>query len=504
VLEGMVWSGEDLKALLMNTARLALVSETNGSSTPYSPVRVGAGRIDLRRALQTQVIAYSGDKPGLVSVSFGAPEVLDTLTLVREVRVANKGDVTATYTLSYTPITEVPGVAIHLPEGAISVPPHAVATFPISLTATAKLMRHSRDTTLPIGANYPLHWMAESAGYLFLMPDMPSQDAGPALHLPVYAAPRPASQMAAQIGANQSLSVTVAQVTLPMTLSGVALTGTIVPTEVRSLASAFELVYRSRNHRPPQNFTNAATDHADLQFVGVSTDLRGAKNHPGARPNVAASRIYFGIATHAPWSTPSEVRFSIFIDTDLDNIYDYRLFSADDKSYATDEDISDAFITVLEDLRTGEIAVHDFLNVLSPSVASSAIYNTNVLVMPLAASAIGLSQVQSRFNFYVESYSKDVSGSLELGIFVERTPVFQYDVRHPGIDLSGGLNGAPLYADLNGGIIRAGFRVSDYFGAGQPDLLIFHHHNVGERRTQVVEVEAKWPAELFLPRVSND
>ncbi|NJN82657.1 MAG: hypothetical protein HC802_10560, partial [Caldilineaceae bacterium] len=244
-----------------------------------------------------------------------------------------------------------------------------------------------------------------------------------------------------------------------------------------------------------QNF-----DHADLQYVGVSTDYSALRKADGASNALSDSTIFFGIATHGVWSTPNEVEFDIFIDTDEDGQADYKLFNSDRVGFQpSSTQVSDAFVTVLEDLKTGGFTSQEFLNFYSAHARSTAIYNSNVMVLPIEAAALGLGANNTDFDYYVESYSHDLSSSGITAPPVERTRWFAYDITRPGLDVAGGASGAPIYDDLDGAVVEIGYTVADYQRANARGLLIFHHHNVSDRRAEVVPVISQWPYRLFAP-----
>ena len=186
------WSVEELKALVMNTANHDLFTGANNTGSRFGVARTGAGRIDLEDASNDEVIAYSDDASGGVSVSFGAPEVIGNANLTRTVRVANKGSVDVSYDLSYAALSDVPGVSYSFPDGpTVTVPAGGSTTFTIQLDASAAAMRHVRDLTMaPTQGANPRYYMSEETGYVTLTPT-----SGTPLRLPVYAAPRPASNM---------------------------------------------------------------------------------------------------------------------------------------------------------------------------------------------------------------------------------------------------------------------------------------------------------------------
>jgi len=165
------WSVEDLKALAMNSAMPVIRTEDALTSTVYSPVRVGAGRIDLARAAAAATIAMSIEKPGYVGVSFGAPEVEGTLQATHQVRVINRSAVTATYALSYTAVTDLPGATVDVEPAHLMIPPGNSRTVAVVLRADATQMRHVRDETAASLSAADEAWLAEETGHLWLWPE---------------------------------------------------------------------------------------------------------------------------------------------------------------------------------------------------------------------------------------------------------------------------------------------------------------------------------------------
>src|SRR4030095_2642553 len=131
-------------------------------------------------------------------------------------------------------------------------------TFNIELTADAAAMKHVRDATMAAvqGAN-PRYYMSEESGYITLTPG-----SGTSLRLPVYSAPRPAS--------NMTTDHNYVLLTGPTGSTNVGLTGQDVntgggfPVDVISLASAFELQATSPATIP----ASSVASNADLKSVG--------------------------------------------------------------------------------------------------------------------------------------------------------------------------------------------------------------------------------------------
>jgi len=222
------WSVAELKALIMNTL-----------TTTCLPVLTVRGRSLVWRASapavltsRTQVRVRSSLSPMTTRVALvfrvGNPEVVGTDTETRTVRVVNKGVVDATYDLGYAVLTDVPGVAYSFPDGpTVSIPAGGSATFRIQLDANAAAMKHPRDATMTAtqGAN-PRYYMSEESGYITLSPG-----SGTSLRLPVFAAPRPAS--------NMSTNHNYVLFTGPTGSTNVGLTGQHVNTAARFPLTSF-------------------------------------------------------------------------------------------------------------------------------------------------------------------------------------------------------------------------------------------------------------------------
>lgn len=165
------WRVEELKALLLNTARYNLVANSAYPPLSYGPGRAGAGRMDLDGARRSQVIAYNGDDPGQVSISFGAPQVLGALRRLKNLRIVNKGDVTRTVFLTYTPVVDMPGVDISLLGDPMArLLPHNALNVAVLFSAQADALTNTADPTIAKRLNFPRHWVSEESGYIYAWP----------------------------------------------------------------------------------------------------------------------------------------------------------------------------------------------------------------------------------------------------------------------------------------------------------------------------------------------
>lgn len=598
-----LWTIEELKALVMNTALHDLRSTTTITSTLFGPARVGAGRIDVANASEAQAVAYNAGAPGQVSVSFGAPEVVGSATAVRRIRVLNKSSQTLTYNVRYDGVTDVPGASYSLSHASITLPPFGFTNIVVTMTADAALMKHSRDATVAsTQLGLPRHWISEESGHVILVPvdstfaasltgleetppvstgasgtatftyapatrvlsytlevsnivsvtaahihrglpgvaggiayplnapNPPTTTAtsgavtlsaaderlllggalyvnvhtvanpggeirgqvlgatGQALRVPVYAAPRPASDMAAvqstlTFGASPVISLTG----IPVNTAG---TGTpVFPNDELSVVAALEL----QGSSPDDASSDGILNNADLKYVGVTSDFRATGTITNPAGTITDTTIFFGIATHGNWTTPNEVEFDIYIDTNRDGTDDFVLFNWDWSSANNGVDPNDVFITLLKDLNTGELFLEDFLNGVPANALNTAPFNTNVMVLPVYAADLGLTNANSAFNYYVVSFSRDASGPEDsvTGFFegvVDVSRKGTYNAGDPGLDFTGGVTGVPAYSDLPGEAIPVGYDLPAYVAANSQGVLLLHSHNAVGSHDEVVAV----------------
>jgi uncharacterized protein (TIGR03437 family) len=452
------WTVEELKALAMNTADFDLFRNPNSGLPRYGLARIGAGRVALQHASQAAVVAYNADEGGVVSVSFGAPEVLGTATLKRTVRVVNKGASAVSYELAYTPITDTPGVAYSLPGGtSINVPTGGATTFDIQLTVTAAQMRHTRDASLDaIVNNFPRQFLNEESGYVTL-----TSATGPRLRVPVYAAPRPVATMSA-VGTTLELNATGNAATI--TLQGEGLqTGGSFPADILSLVSPFELQAIS----PDEPTSTGLRNRADLKAVGVNSDL-------AAQGSIGASTIFFGVATHAPWTTPNEVGIEVLIDTNRDNTDDFVLFSG--ALFNPQNQLGDVFVSLLRRLPETTNRTQLPLNYFPADAYDTAPYNTDVMMLGVRAADLGLSDANPRFNYRVRGRYN--------GAEIDITPRLTYDAIRPGLNFGTQV----IRPSLPGATIDVGVNGANFFNSNSSGVLLLHHHNAIGARAQTLTV----------------
>lgn len=465
------WSVEELKALVMNTATHDLFVGNGQTGTTYTPSRVGAGRVDAYKATTAgQVIAFNTADPASVSVSFGFLEVVDKgpgvdLMLSKQVTVQNKGTADASYSVVFAPSASYPanpGILFEvwdaggspLPDPVV-VPAGGSVDLQISLSIDASALLRMRDLTVS-GAG-PRYYVTEAGGYLTLAPV-----SGEMLRVPVYAAPRPASD----------LRSTVSSMPLPddglgmfeIHLNG---TGVLTPDDYAK-TSLFELAEIS----PDDAWSVGVLNNADLQYVGVMADTP-------FYTSVADTSVFFGIATHGEWSTPNEVEMDIYIDSDEDGEPDHVAFNY----WLSSQDLFVSLFCPYPLASLNDCDVWWYLNAF-PATYNSNPFNSNVMMLAVSAEGIGLSDTNTDFNYAVVTFSRESADA------VDTTDWLSYDIAGMVLDTNDLNTGSPLWFVEKDSKLQVFYDTDNIAVNGAPKgLLLLHHHNVTGNQAEVVMFE---------------
>jgi hypothetical protein len=300
----------------------------------------------------------------------------------------------------------------------------------------------------------------------------------PPLRLPIYAAARPASRMSAQSPKLALSNPAVLSATTAVTLTGSGLdTGATTPLDEKALVSAFELQHTS----PRIVASNLVTSSADLRYVGVTSTFTPTGN-------VANSEIYFGVASQDNWSSPSEVEFDIYIDTNFDDNPDYMVYNT---TSLDGTDPTDVFISQLHNFATNDTTDQDYINAVPASTFDTVPFNTNVMVLPVLASDLGLATGSSRFRYQVVT----VSYAGEFSADIDSTPTLSYDAAKPGVAFSGGISGTPAFFDTPGSAIAVSYNRNNLLANASHGVLLLHHHNLAGSHAEAVQA----PIFVLLP-----
>ncbi|AXI79565.1 S8 family serine peptidase [Peterkaempfera bronchialis] len=490
------WTAEQVKAALMNTANADLTTGPRGTGEVYGPERVGAGRVRADLAVRTPAIAYAvgeGVPTGAVGVSFGEVPVTGPLSLTREVEVRNLGDRPLTYRTGYRAATEVRGAGYTVSPAEVAVPVGGTARVRVTLAVPvpAALDRHPDPTLELRQAGHARVYRPEASGRLLLTPVGDAPEA-PQLRVPVFAAPRPASELAGELSAR-----------LPIDLAGrpgllLRIGGEAAPAgpraEPSSLVSAFVLGGQGTRwpdcgprHSPGRDCASSPRDRiADLRLAGAASDAPAVAARGG--DPLEDGILYLVATTWAAAATPvgkAAVRASL--DTDGDGRTDV-VVEADRLTG------SDVLVARTLDATTGKELDVQPLNGRWGDT-DTGLLDSDTVVLPVRLSALpGLRQSTARIRYALwtglpqSSGVPDAGRALDAIGLVDGHPSLPLNVLHPALDIRVGAGGRAAVAvpEEPGTLLAVRRDLWAYALQGPGALLLVHHGNAAGRRTQVV------------------
>ena len=497
------WSVAELNALVMNTANHDIFTgPASGAGGQQGVSRVGSGRVDIKAAIASNVIAYSASNPDLTSLSWGvvdcmADNIAESTRVTKTVTLKNKGTSPVTYNLSYQNVTSASdsGFQTKAPLN-FTVPAGGSVNVPIDFAATGTIMKHSRDATVPNAQQVSTtaiaarQWLTEKAGYLIFTPT--SGGGQPTLRLPVHVAPRAAGAMHA---VNTSPTPSGDAGSFNIQMAGLAVnTGSNFGTtaqpgqDVVGLVKPFELQYSS-----PKIGTNTSPDSPqELKYVGVTSDWV-----PRAAGAAAKTATIIGFVTesfgdmNAPRFTSGER--DIYIDGNRDGTDDFILFCSarSDPSTGNPPSSTNVYQTALAQLAGPNAGIGFFngffTNGFPSNFRDTNTFNNSVQVYYVTANSLGyFGGPHTRFNYRVESYDYP-NGNL-----VDSTPYMTYDMANPGFQTSGPNTEPFWYTDLPGFNLPMNYNAANVrtFSNSTKGVLLVHMHNAKGQRTDVVSFAA--------------
>jgi hypothetical protein len=457
------WSTEEIKAALMNTARLTRDAGQNA----YPESRAGAGRIQMDDAARVVVTAKAENSGGLVSLSLGALVLTNTYTTVRNIVLTNHGAAAVSYSVAVSNTVSENGVAITSLTNSVTVPGHASALVPIQYTANPLLFDRTPDlTTSNLINGSPRQFLYETSGEVWFL------NTNLSIHVPYYANVRSAAALQSGL-TNLTLTIGSNALTASISISGFS-------THPQPLVSAFNLGLISANQLLP-----APGNSTDLLAIGAASDAPQQSQFNN-------STVYFALATAGDWASPTPVlaEFVFQIDTNADGVSDLRVFNNTLANSAGG--YSDVF-----EAGSGNF-VYQFINGFSASQRDTAPFNNSVLVLPMPVSVLGLGVGHSQFRY--RAVTGDYFG---LG---ETTPWVTFDAARPILDTTGfGINGKPFYADGGSISFKADPNAAAANGTNSPShagLMLLHHFNTAGNRLEVVDI--KMVPRLYAPQLQGN
>lgn len=496
------WTPLQIKADIMNTATHDIYE--NGAADPvstvFSPIRVGAGRIDAEQAMNNDVLAFNPED-GTVSVSFGPVEADGPMTLSKEVTVQNTGGSAVTYDTSYEQTSSVPGVEYSVSPSQVTVAAGTSETVTVTLAITdVGAMTKTVDPTtgrMSTALELPRETLSEASGRILLEPTV----IGPTLRVPVYAAPRPVSEMSQpgslplSAGREQEGQLNLTGTDLGR--GGSNGTGDADPdNDIFSIAAGFEL--QATSGMSPQCGGSVTTrcirlaeeGGADLKQVGYTSD--------GPYTTAEDSQAYFALTTHAPFSIPSgKMNFQVDIDVDGDHEADVYLVNNRLVQGEQDEDVFVSDLFDPDDPEGGSLDLQPLNGRFGD--LDTALYDSDTMVLPFSTKALeeyGINKDNPRINYGVVTYS-NYSDQLIDAVGIESgTGKVQLsaDLFEPGVTVTDSSGSGPLVRDIDGRGVTVTRDVDSYREDRGEGLLMLHFHNEVGDKGQAVGLAGVPPA----------
>lgn len=306
------WTPEQVKAALMNTAK----DYADNSPIP----RVGAGRVDAYRAVDTKVVAVG--EPDLVSFSGFFATGANTYVTTRNVTVYNHDTTAHTYNLGWAlQSSSLTGVNVAFATPTIVVPAQGTATVPITFTF---------DTT-QIPADF--RTQEEIYGYVTLTPPAPYQ-----IYLPLVM--RNSTATVAAAAPVQTLDLLFPEDALripfsfvPRPYTALTITGDGVIEDPEGDYATYAITQTGPISSSLWVYPTLVTDPLDTGGPGdikaVGMDFGGT--HATYGPILSIALSSWGAAHTAHYYF---VEYDLYVDTNEDGVYDYVLYNTPDSSNA--------------------------------------------------------------------------------------------------------------------------------------------------------------------------
>jgi subtilisin family serine protease len=493
---------EELKAMAVSSSFHDVTLGANGAFPRFPASRVGAGRVDVPRALAGEVFATVDSDDGSVAAVFnGEPTVSGSST--RTVRIVNRKSVVQNVTLSIDTVLDAPGMSFSIiGPTSRSIPPGGTITVDVQFDVNPDAMDRNRDPTHPAvqsvaapasaglvaQGNVPRHFLTEESALLII-----SKSAAEVARLPLYAAQSPHSTLAAQT----TLPSTPASGTASLSLSGSDVcTGTraagvctaSLATDRVSLVSPFELGI-------DEPIDDTIPAYASVRYVGV--------NHLPDVTTPANGLFFFGVASHGKWGTLGNVAYNICVDNNEDGTFDRVVFNSDlgnlasrvfSGSFTGQDTFENAVFTPPGTVSTGGSTT--FVNMLSAAQADTALHDTNVMVLAASAGQLGLTAGDSTFRYAVATCPgfnplcvrlSPATACSSGGSFQEVGTLATYNGAARGIVSAGGLGGLPIMIPAqSGNSLPIDYDLANLTANGSDGILLLHHQNTTETKAQVV------------------
>ncbi|MGQ9836075.1 MAG: S8 family serine peptidase [Thermoanaerobaculaceae bacterium] len=419
-------STQELKALLMNSAQ-PFLSRTKRGQEPFHRVsRVGAGRLDLARALATTLLMWSEESPEAVSVNF---KVIHPGRWQKGVRLKNIANNTLHLELSASQAQPLPGLRLSVVPSRITLAPGQEQLVNVVLETWLDL-GISRDATQEATQEgQPRFYLTELSAHLEAR-----EGEEVVSRLPLYAVLQPGGQLMVQPAiARRDTNLTLRVAGAPQP----SLSPLLVP---------LVLTYQATPSNAPRS--------GRILQAGVM--LTG-----GPEP-----AFVVGVATEAPWVSPEEMRIQVFLDTNRDDTADFRL----ENTLGAEK--TDTFAMRLCPVPSGTCSQLGPLGGLSPQGPHLPAFATRLMVLSVPLSNLGVSS--GTIGYWIQA--KD-----EFGV-ATTTPKLTFDLSSPPVQFQEVTNFGSL-------LVAPGSELhAQLAGSASANLLLLFPYNREPFTTQVVPV----------------
>ncbi|HEY0217240.1 MAG TPA: S8 family serine peptidase, partial [Cellulomonas sp.] len=458
------WTPAQVKAAIMNTATHDLWTGAGQTGTAYGPQRVGSGRVDAADAVADTVLAYGSADPDQVSVTFGVVDVGgETVTAKKTVTVQNTGTSAVTYGTAFVAATTTGGATITTSPATVTVPAGQQRLVTLTLTADpATLEREIDPTQSATQGGLPREYVASLSGRLVLTSGETE------LRVPVQAAPRLVSELAADPVTFEGAGATEA----PFTLSGRGVdaggwTSLVSPLVLGATSPKLEEV-------PGFVTSDSAIASGDIRSVGWTST---APQHAADGGDPADGYLGVGIAVDGDWATLGQAVLPV-IDWDLDSDGSPDAQTVVQKlSTATD-----VTVAATVDLSTGDTLDIQAVNGAFGDV-DTTVFDNSVLVVPVGIAALGLApgDTPSVTVWTYSDYAADPSGQ------VDAADTFTVDPFDPPYWFDAGVTDGLWYVASDATALTVHRSTSTATPADR--LLVLHSHNADPTtRAQLLDV----------------
>ncbi len=491
------WTPQQVKAAIMNTADHDLFRDPGRTGPRYDNLRMGSGRIDALSAVSTDAVAYVVDDPGAVSVSFGVMNVASARKVSKSVRIKDlrTSGGSRAYAVSLQAINSLPGASYAVSPRSVTLAPGKSATVRVALTVDPTRLIHKADPTIsldPLQDGTMREFLTDISSHLLVTPA--GRDA---LRVPVFAAPRPASTLAAPATVRVSGTGGLLSGSFALSGTGVDVRGSKGYERERSRITALQLMGESPQlpYCEPGISTGCVTTRdeasADLRFVGFTSDAREIAARGGDPfSDETPARAYVGVASWQPWRSAADIAtFLVYLDTDNDGTPELIMSNLN-----LGQDVFAAAAFSTREVDGGAVPSIELINNVAGNKDTAKLHG-NVMTFPINLAALAnprdpegnplppfIRPGQSTVSYWIEAYGPQ--GNIVDVVGHPYAPL-RSDVLEPALTAFTSAGTVPAASSRG---TRLTVRMDPTRAGSKPRLVLFHHLNALPRKAQVVSV----------------